>query len=156
LHHTPPRCWRLLEPARHLGPCEAWRHRIVSAVARRRDEHPKRTSTRWANIGYDPALPLEEHKDAGGRTALGSDWPVASLNPGRGMFVALNRLPHPPIPDQKLTMRDLIDEYARDGAYTIFEDERRGTLTAGEACRYRHPRQRRDRAAPGRVGRFGH
>jgi hypothetical protein len=28
-------------------------------------------------------------------------------------------------PDQKLTMRKLIGGYTRDGAYTIFEDERR-------------------------------
>lgn len=76
-------------------------------------------------------FPWKSIKDAGGRIALGSGWPVASLNPGRGMFVALNRMSNPPIPDQHLTMRELIDGYTRDGAYTIFEDERRGALAAG-------------------------
>ena len=130
-----------IEHIETIDPADVPRFAQLGVIASLQPSHaggmnnPKRTSTRWANIGYERSawgFPWKSIKDAGGRLAFGSDWPVASLNPGRGMFVALNRLAHPPIPDQKLTMRELIDAYTRDGAYTIFEDERRGTLTAGK------------------------
>ena len=142
VNSAPPRGRRhKIEHIETIDPAEVPRFGKLGVIASLQPSHaggmnnPKRTSTRWANIGYERSawgFPWKSIKDAGGRIALGSDWPVASLNPGRGMFVALNRIPHPPIPDQTLTMRELIDGYTRDGAYTIFEDERRGMLTAGK------------------------
>lgn len=130
-----------IEHIETIDPVEVPRFGQLGVIASFQPSHaggmnnPKRSSTRWGNIGYERSawgFPWKSIKDAGGRIALGSDWPVASLNPGRGLFVALNRMPNPPIPDQKLKMAELIDGYTRDGAYTIFEDDRRGTLEAGK------------------------
>jgi predicted amidohydrolase YtcJ len=129
-----------IEHIESIDPVEVPRFAKLGIIASLQPSHaggmnnPKRTPTRWANIGYERSawgFPWKSIRDAGGRLAFGSDWPVASLNPGRGMFVALHRMPNPPIPDQALTMGEVIDAYTRDGAYTIFEDERRGRLAPG-------------------------
>src|SRR5690606_25587144 len=76
--------------------------------------------------------PWKSIKQAGGRLAFGSDWPVASLNIGRAMKIATSRIPHPPVPDQKLTVAEVIDGYTRDAAWSIDVDQDRGTLTPGK------------------------
>lgn len=141
-HPAPSRGRRhKIEHIETIDPAEVPRFGRLGVIASFQPSHaggmnnPKRTSTRWANIGYERSawgFPWKSITDAGGRLALGSDWPVASLNPGRGMFVAFNRMSNPPIPDQKLTMAELIDGYTRDSAYTIFEDGQRGTLAVGK------------------------
>lgn len=129
-----------IEHIETIDPAEVPRFAKLGVIASLQPSHaggmnnPTRTPTRWGNIGYERSawgFPWKSIRDAGGRLAFGSDWPVASLNPGRGMFVALHRMPNPPIPDQALTMGEVIDAYTRDGAYTIYEDERRGTIAPG-------------------------
>jgi predicted amidohydrolase YtcJ len=124
-----------------IDPAEVPRFGQLGVIASLQPSHAggmnnaNRSSRRWQNLGYTRSawgFPWTSIKQAGGRLAFGSDWPVASLNPGRGMAVALNRLLHPPIPDQRLTMPEILDAYTRDGAYTIFEEARLGTLEAGK------------------------
>ena len=72
---------------------------------------------------------------SGGRLAFGSDWPVMTLDPLKGLHVAVTRatqdgLPEGGwIPSERLTLRRAIDAYTRDAAWASFDDLRKGMLT---------------------------
>jgi predicted amidohydrolase YtcJ len=72
---------------------------------------------------------------AGGRLAFGSDWPVMTLDPLKGLHVAVTRttpegLPEGGwIPTERLALRKAIQAYTRDGAWASFDEQRKGTLT---------------------------
>ena len=71
---------------------------------------------------------------AGGRLAFGSDWPVMTLNPLKGLHVAVTRtteegLPEGGwIPSERLPIRKAIDAYTRDAAWASFDELRKGRL----------------------------
>ena len=71
-------------------------------------------------------------KDAGGRLAFGSDWPVASLDPLVGIWVGINRIGHGAIPTQRLSIGEMIDGYTADAAYASFDEQDKGRLAAGQ------------------------
>jgi predicted amidohydrolase YtcJ len=68
---------------------------------------------------------------AGGRLTFGSDWAVAPLAPGEGIWLATTRKVSAGAPDQKLPLTDAIDGYTRWPAYASFEEQRKGTLAPG-------------------------
>ena len=71
---------------------------------------------------------------AGGRLAFGSDWPVMTFNPLRGLHVAVTRttpdgLPAGGwIPSERLTLRKAIDAYTSGAAWASFDDQRKGQI----------------------------
>jgi predicted amidohydrolase YtcJ len=71
---------------------------------------------------------------AKGRLAFGSDWPVVSMDPLLGLFVAVNRTTtdgEPAggwIPGERLTLTQAIDGYTRDAAWASFDEHRKGSL----------------------------
>jgi len=71
---------------------------------------------------------------SGGRLAFGSDWPVMTLDPLKGLHVAVTRatqdgLPEGGwIPSERLTLRRAIDAYTRDAAWASFDELRKGVL----------------------------
>ncbi|MGQ0733608.1 MAG: amidohydrolase [Acidobacteriota bacterium] len=71
---------------------------------------------------------------AGGRLAFGSDWPVVSMNPMSGLFVAVNRTTFDGepaggwAPMERLPLPAAIDAYTRDAAWTSFDEHRKGSL----------------------------
>jgi len=71
----------------------------------------------------------------GGRLAFGSDWPVMSLDPLRGLHVAVTRTTQDGrpvggwIPAERLNVYKAIDAYTRDAAWASFDDQRKGKLT---------------------------
>jgi predicted amidohydrolase YtcJ len=71
-------------------------------------------------------------KDAGGRLAFGSDWPVASLDPLAGIWVGINRIGHGAIPTQRLSIGEMIDGYTADAAYASFDEQDKGRLAPGQ------------------------
>lgn len=71
-------------------------------------------------------------KDAGGRLAFGSDWPVAALDPLVGIRIGLNRIGHGAIPSQRLTVGEMIDGYTVDAAYASFDEADKGRLAVGQ------------------------
>ncbi|WP_082601939.1 amidohydrolase [Phenylobacterium sp. Root700] len=130
-----------IEHMESVDPADIPRFAALGVIASFQTAHaggmndPQHRGQRWRYLGYERSawgFPWKSIKDAGGRLALGSDWPVVSLNPGYAMSVALNRLENKPIPDQKLTLTEILDGYTRDGAYTIFEDKRLGSLEVGK------------------------
>jgi len=76
--------------------------------------------------------------NAGGRLALGSDFPVESVNPFFGIYSAVTRQDqqgNPPggwYPDQKLTLAEAIRGFTLDAAYAAFEEQSRGTIEPGK------------------------
>lgn len=71
---------------------------------------------------------------SGGRLAFGSDWPVMTIDPLKGLHVAINRtteggLPKGGwIPSERLPIRKAIDAYTRDAAWASFDELRKGRL----------------------------
>ena len=70
-------------------------------------------------------------RNGGGRLTFGSDWPVAPLAPGEGVWLATTRKVSPGALDQKVSLTDAIDGYTRWPAYASFEESRKGTLAPG-------------------------
>ncbi len=71
---------------------------------------------------------------AGASLAFGSDWPVVTLDPMRGLHVAVNRTTLDGIPEggwnpeERLPLRRAIDAYTRNAAWASFDEQRKGTL----------------------------
>ena len=99
------------------------------------DMNSERPSGPWPdNIGpdrYSRAWAWRSIRDAGGRLTFGSDWPVAPLDAGRGIWVVTTRKGPTNEADQKLAMSDAIEGYTRWPAYASFEEQRKGTLAPG-------------------------
>ena len=95
----------------------------------------------WSrNIGEERAArgwPYRSISRNKGRLAFGSDWPVVSLNPMLGVHTAVNRTSPDGVPeggwyaDEKLPVKTVIDAYTSGAAWASFDDQRKGTLTAG-------------------------
>src|SRR6185436_11181520 len=75
--------------------------------------------------------------NAGGRLALGSDFPVEDVNPFFGIYSAVTRQDqegNPPggwYPDQRLTLAEAIRGFTSDAAYAAFEETSRGAIEPG-------------------------
>ena len=71
---------------------------------------------------------------ANGRLAFGSDWPVVTLDPMLGLFVAVNRTTpegEPEggwLPAERLPLARAVDAYTRDAAWASFDEHRKGSL----------------------------
>lgn len=95
----------------------------------------------WSrNIGEQRASrgwPYRSITRAKGRLALGSDWPVVSLNPMLGVHTAVNRTTPDGVPEdgwyrnEKLPLKSVIDAYTAGSAWASFDEQRKGTLTTG-------------------------
>jgi predicted amidohydrolase YtcJ len=89
---------------------------------------PERASRGWAQKSISAA---------GGRLAMGSDWPVVSLDPRLELNMAVNRTTPegtPPggwLPEQKIPLGDAIDAYTSGAAYASFEEGRKGRIAPG-------------------------
>lgn len=69
-----------------------------------------------------------------GRLVFGSDWPVTSLDPRLGLFVAVNRttLDGRPdggwLPNERLPLASAVAAYTRHAAWASFDDHRKGVV----------------------------
>jgi predicted amidohydrolase YtcJ len=76
---------------------------------------------------------------AGGRIALGSDWPVSSPNPLEIMHVAVNRTEpsagpdvEPFLPAERLSLPDAVYAYTMGSAYANHHDDVTGSIELGK------------------------
>ena len=100
------------------------------------------TLTVWArNIGPDRAGRAWVWKtisNGGGRLAFGSDWPVVTLNPFKGIQTAVTRQTHEGTPEagfapsQRLTVAEAIDGYTLGAAFAGFRERTEGSLEPGK------------------------
>lgn len=76
--------------------------------------------------------------DAGGRLALGSDFPVEDVNPFFGLHAAVTRQDQKAWPEggwyprQRLTLAEAVRGFTSDAAYAAFEETTRGTIEPGK------------------------
>ena len=71
-------------------------------------------------------------RQAGAHLALGSDWPVVTMNPLAGFHAALNREPwRDDDPVQRQTLAQTIAGYTHDAAYAEFQEHEKGQLRTG-------------------------
>jgi predicted amidohydrolase YtcJ len=73
-----------------------------------------------------------------GRLAFGSDWPVVTLNPWRGIQMAVTGQDahgQPPggwISNQKLTLKQAVRAYTLGGAWAMHRDHEEGSIAPGK------------------------
>lgn len=90
---------------------------------------PERASRAWA---------WNSIRQAGGRLAFGSDWPVVGIDPRLGIHVALTRQTldgQPPagfLPEQRLPLDQVLQAYTSDAAYAQFAEAQQGSLKVGQ------------------------
>jgi len=76
--------------------------------------------------------------NAGGRLALGSDFPVEDVTPFFGLYAAVTRQDQKGwpeggwMPSQRLTLAEAIRGFTLDAAYAAFEEKSRGTIEVGK------------------------
>ncbi len=71
-------------------------------------------------------------RESGASLVFGSDWPVVTQDPLRGVSNAVNRLPwEEGMPDQGQTLTDTLFSYTRDAAYAEFQEHRKGQIKTG-------------------------
>ena len=83
---------------------------------------PERASRAWA---------WKSIQAAGGRLTFGSDWPVATLEAGQGIWLASTRIRAEKAADQRLSIHEALSGYTTWAAYASFDEQRKGTLAPG-------------------------
>jgi predicted amidohydrolase YtcJ len=72
------------------------------------------------------------------RLAIGTDWPVAPLNPMLGLYAASTRATldgrHPGgwVPEQKISVAEAIEGCTLGAAYAEFAEKEKGSITPGK------------------------
>lgn len=75
---------------------------------------------------------------AGGRLAMGSDWPVTTPDPLKEIEVAVTRVPHgkengePFLPHERLSLEQALDAFTSGSAFVNHLDDRTGTIEVGK------------------------
>ncbi len=137
-----PRDRRLrIEHAQHVAEADFDRFASLGVIAAVQPYHAI-DDGRWAERRIGPrrirsAYPFRTLLEKGVRLALGSDWPVAPLNPLLGIYAAATRATldgaHPEgwVPRQKITVEDALRGYTSGSAYAEFTDGRKGVVAPG-------------------------
>jgi hypothetical protein len=69
---------------------------------------------------------------------FGSDWTVGPLSPILGIYAAVTRRtidaanPNGWFPEQRITVKEAIEAYTLNCAYAVFEENEKGSITAGK------------------------
>ncbi|WP_127104950.1 amidohydrolase [Pararhodobacter zhoushanensis] len=69
--------------------------------------------------------------EAGAKLAFASDWPVADVNPLRGIQAAMTRPTYEGARDQRIPLLDVLAAYTTGGAYAEHTEDRKGCLRPG-------------------------
>lgn len=72
-----------------------------------------------------------ELAEAGAHLAFASDWPVADINPLRGIQAALTRPSYEGARDQRVTLLQALAAYTTGGAFAEHTEDRKGMLRPG-------------------------
>jgi predicted amidohydrolase YtcJ len=135
------RRWRI-EHAQHLRPEDIVRFADLGVIASVQPFHAI-DDGRWAEakIGKErcrTAYAFKSLLDNGATLALGSDWPVAPLNPLVGIYAAVTRQttdgknPDGWFPEQKIPLDEAIKGFTLNGAYAEFSEKIKGSLEVGK------------------------
>jgi predicted amidohydrolase YtcJ len=131
-----------IEHAQHVAPQDFDRFAKLQVIASVQPYHAI-DDGRWAEkrIGPERAKTTYAFRtflNRGVRLALGTDWYVAPLNPMLSVYAAVTRAtldgknPGGWIPEQRLTVEEAVSAYTAGSAYAEFQEEEKGTITAGK------------------------
>jgi hypothetical protein len=140
-HGQRDRRWRI-EHAQHLAAKDFDRFAKLGVIASVQPYHAI-DDGRWAEgrIGHDRSSRTYAFRtllDHGVRLALGTDWPVAPLDPMQTLYAATTRAtldgkrPEGWFPEQKLTAAEAITAYTMGSAYAEFQDHEKGSIATGK------------------------
>ena len=139
----PPGDYRFrIEHAQILSPGDIPRFGRVGIIASMQPIHAT-SDMPWvpARIGEERlagAYAWRSLLDSSARLAFGSDAPVESPNPFKGMFAAVTRQDEKLqpeggwLPDQRLTREEALRGFTLDAAYAAFEEKEKGTISPGK------------------------
>src|SRR5437868_560363 len=130
--------WRI-EHAQHLDPADIPRFKQLGVVASMQANHATsdgpfvvaRLGERRAKLG---AYAWRSLLDAGAVVINGTDVPVEPVDPLGSFYASVTRTMSsgvPFFPEQCMTRMEALRSYTRDAALAAFEDDVKGTLTAG-------------------------
>jgi predicted amidohydrolase YtcJ len=131
-----------IEHSQHVAPGDFARYARLGVIASVQPYHAI-DDGRWAEkrIGAERAkstYAFRSFADHGVRLALGSDWPVAPLNPLLGLYAAVTRAtldgkrPGGWVPDQKVSVAQALGAYTMGAAYAEFQEREKGSITVGK------------------------
>ena len=131
-----------IEHAQILSPPDIVRFEKLGIVASMQPIHAT-SDMPWvpARLGPDRlagAYAWKSLLDSSAHLAFGSDAPVETSNPFKGMFAAVTRqdeklMPEGGwLPEQRLTREEALHAYTLGAAYAAFEENEKGTLTPGK------------------------
>ncbi|MFL5330530.1 MAG: amidohydrolase [Gemmataceae bacterium] len=131
-----------IEHSQHLRPQDIPRFRELGVIASMQPYHVV-DDGRWAEGRIGAARCASSYAfrsllDSGAKLALGSDWPIAPVNPFLGIDAAVNRRTidgkHPDgwFPEQRITVREAIEGYTLGAAYASFQEKERGSVSPGK------------------------
>ncbi|NUM43328.1 MAG: amidohydrolase [Anaerolineales bacterium] len=81
---------------------------------------------------WDRSFAWNRLRAAGARVVFGSDWPVVSQSPFKGLFTALNRQPwQEGLAEHRQTLEQALLSYTREAAYAEFMEHEKGQLKPG-------------------------
>ena len=138
-----PRDRRLrIEHAQHIAPKDFDRFAALSVIA---SVQPYQAidDGRWAERRIGPERVKTTYAfrtllDKKVRLALGTDWPVAPLNPMLTLYAAVTRAtldgknPNGWVPEQKITLQEAMTAHTAGSAYAEFQEQEKGTITRGK------------------------
>jgi predicted amidohydrolase YtcJ len=131
-----------IEHSQHVAPQDFARYARLGVIAAVQPYHAI-DDGKWAEkrIGAERVkgtYAFRSFLDHGVRLALGSDWPVAPLDPIQGLYAAVTRATldgkHPGgwVPDQRITVAQAIEGYTMGAAYSEFQEREKGSVTPGK------------------------
>lgn len=131
-----------IEHAQHLRAADIERFGRLGVIASVQPYHAV-DDGRWMENRIGPercrtTYAFKSLLDGGAVLALGSDWPVAPLDPLTGIHAAVTRQttdgknPQGWHPEQKISLEDAIKGYTWNGAYAVFAEDSKGSLAEGK------------------------
>jgi predicted amidohydrolase YtcJ len=131
-----------IEHAQHIAPKDFVRFAKLGVIASVQPYHAI-DDGRWAEkrIGHErckTTYPFRTFLDNGVKMGFGSDWTVAPINPLLGIYAAVTRRttdganPNGWFPEQKISVKEAIECYTINNAYSVFEENEKGSVTAGK------------------------
>jgi hypothetical protein len=131
-----------IEHSQHVAPQDFARYRQLGVIASVQPYHAI-DDGRWAlaRIGLERArtsYAFRTFLDHDVQLALGTDWPVAPLNPMLTIYAAATRATLDGrrndgwVPEQKLSVDEALRAYTLGSAYAEFQEAQKGSLEAGK------------------------
>jgi hypothetical protein len=130
-----------IEHAQHMAAKDFTRYAQQKVIASVQPYHAI-DDGRWAEkrIGdrIKTTYAFRTFLDSVARVALGTDWPVAPLNPLDTIYAAVTRAtldgknPEGWVPEQKISVTEALEAYSSGSAFAEFQEGDKGSITPGK------------------------